>query len=902
MSESLNHLFDAFSKTAATYGSQPAITFKDHDSYQNLTYNDLYQKVIQLGNFLKTIGIGPQDRVALTLGNQPEYVISFFAIMYVEAIAVPLDSQFSATIIRNIIAHCGAKLLMTTQAMRTKIKADINNLQIVMIDSEIFKTQLKNADFNSTFKLSFSRDSLAMIFYTSGTTELPKGVMLSHTNLLTNVQSIQKLQIVHPGDGVISILPLHHAYPFTVTLLTPLLSGARIVYSPSLNSADLLACLSQEKIAIFVGVPQIFSQIHRSIDIKIKKLPLIKRILVNVLKELFYFLRKNFHVNLSKRLFKEIHKTFGQDLRFMVSGGARLDPAVALDFLKWGFTILEGYGLTETSPVVSFNPPGKPKIGSVGKPVANVEIKIIDPDQSGIGEVSIRGPNVMVGYYDLPEQTNAVLKDHWFYTGDLGFIDGQGYLYLVGRKKDIIVLSNGKKINPEKVEKHYTHNLYVKEIAVLATQAHGPFKGIEQLGAIVVINEDQFRSAHEINIHEKLKWEFENLSIQLPTYERITGFVISKENLPRTRLGKIMRYRLPELYNHLSEAYTPPLPPSSATLDADKTDSTLFAVHQFEEIIGKRVNLNDHLELDLGLDSLGRIELLLNLQERLNLKVSDEENMEFFMCQTVSELANQLKKFIPENAREAKDKNAPHWPMILKELPSEGTLHKIKTTFNWWEILINLIFITFFKLFFKIFFFLRTEGRNHLPQKRPYILCPNHSTYLDGLIIFSSLPYSIVLNTYFVGYNAVLEKAPIRSFVKIGRLIPIEVSFNLVEAFKACSFVLRHSKILCYFPEGQRSIDGELIEFKKGIGILVKELAVPVVPVYIEGAFRAWSRGQRFPKLACIKVKFGPIVTPQDLGSTDTSLVEGFDIYQHIAKNLQRQVLNLKTKMINTDV
>lgn len=893
MLESQSHLFEAFLKAAAAYAACPAITSKDPCAPQQLTYSELCRQAVQLGHFLKAKGIGPQDKVALILGNQPEYAVTFFAIMSAGATAVPLDNQFPSALIQNILLHCRAKLLIATQAVYEKIKLN-THVEIFIFDAGTLQARENEESPQPDFAPGFPSDSLAVIFYTSGTTEVPKGVMLSHVNLLANVRSLQDLKIVQPGDAVISILPLHHAYSFTATLLVPLFSGARIVYPASLNSADLLACLCQEKIAIFVGVPQVFSQIHRSIDARIKKLPLLKRAAVEALGKACYSLRKTFRLNLSKKLFKDIHKNLGPSLRFLISGGARLDPGMAADFEKWGFVILEGYGLTETSPVVSFNPPGAPKIGSVGKAIKDVEIRIVEPDADGRGEVVVRGPNVMVGYFDLPEQTRAVLKDNWFYTGDIGFLDRDEYLHLVGRKKEIIVLSSGKNIDPEKVERHYGRNPYVKEIAVLATPVQGLLKGIEQLAAVVVINEEQFRSANEINIREKLKWEFENLSLQLPSYERITGFVISKDNLPRTRLGKIMRYRLAELYGDLSLAASG-LSLPQAVRDSGANDVSLFALHQFEEVLGKKVNLRDHLELDLGLDSLTRIELLLALQERLNLKVSDEENMDFFLCQTVEELLNQFKKFIPAGSLGGKEQNVLQWNEVLKEMPSEVTLKKIKTSFAWWEIAVNVFFIAVFKVFFKMFFFLRVEGRKNLPPAGPYIICANHATYLDGLIIFSALPYKSVLDTYFVGYSAILEKGLIRSFIKIGRLIPISVSFNLMEAFKACSFVLRHSKVLCYFPEGQRSIDGELNEFKKGIGILVKELNVPVVPAYIEGAFKAWPRGRRFPRIGPIKVRFGPVLTPQALGAEDAA-PEKSSLYKNIARNLQQQVMALRQK------
>ncbi len=894
MSElNFSHLFDAFTKSVASYGPQPAIAYKDHQSYQTLTYNELNQKVIQFGNLLKAVGVRPQDKVAIILPNGPEYAVSFWGVMYASATAVPLDNQFSALQVQNILGHCGAKILITTQAIVEKVKKDSWPGQTIIVDSTAFQEQIKSVHADSQFVPNLFKDPLAVIFYTSGTTDLPKGVMLTHENLLANAASIRELHLVKAGDGVIAFLPLHHAYAFTVTLLTPLFNGARIVYPPSLNSADLLACLREQKIAIFVGVPQVFSMIHRAIDAKIKKMSFGKRSLIKLLSEILFGIRTISGVNLNKGVFKEMHQAFGSDLRFLISGGARLDPDITRDFFKWGFTVLEGYGLTETSPVASFNRPDKPKIGSVGQPLHNVEIKIMEPNEKGIGEVAIRGANVMKGYYEMPEQTKAVLKDGWFYTGDLGVFDAQGNLRLVGRKKELIVLSNGENINPEEVEKHYAQNSYIKEIAVLPTQSKGTIKGVEQLGAVVVVDEDQFKANNEINVYEKLKWQLETLSAQLKSYQRISGFVISKDNLPRTRLGKIMRYQLPQLYNNLDKrqpnVITDTSVEESVSNEISIDETTRLALAQLEEIVGKKVALKDHLELDLGLDSLTRIELLLSLQERLKFTLSDDESMDFYLCQRVEELVDQLKKFVSKKNTQAKASNAPQWKDILKEPAAKETLDKIQLNFSWWEVAFNLIIITFFKIIFKIFFLLKVEGRNNLPKDGPYLICPNHTNYLDGLIIFSALPYKLIFKTYFVGHSNFFETRILGPFMKIGRLISIEVSYNLTEAFKACAYVFQSSKIVCFFPEGQRSIDGELNEFKKGIGILIKELNVPVVPVYIEGAFKVWPRGQKFPKLGRIKVNFGVILTPNSL-EADISVEQNPEVYKLIAQNLQEKV------------
>lgn len=893
------HLFEAFHQAAETFSQQPALSYKEGNAYQSISYSALNQRIIQFGNLLRALGVRPQDKVAIILNNGPEYTTAFFAIMYTGATAVPLDNQFSDVQIQNILKHCGAKVFITTESIHLKIKKNNLAIQPLLIDTPTFENQINSVNLNYNFTPSIAKDALAVIFYTSGTTDNPKGVMLTHANLLSNVSALQELNIAQTKDSVISILPLHHAYSFTVTLLTPLFSGAKIVYPPSLNSADLLSCLREEKINVFVGVPQVFSLIHRSIDTKVKQLAPVKKWIVQHLAKVLYAFRKMTGINASKKLFKNMHAVFGDQLRYLISGGAKLDPEIATDFLKWGFTILEGYGLTETSPVVSFNLPGKYKIGSVGVPLKNVEIKIADPDAKGEGEVAIKGPNVMLGYYASPEQTAAVIKDGWFYTGDVGVIDSEGFLKLVGRRKEIIVLSNGKNINPEEVEKYYAQNPYVKEIAVLPTQSE-TLKGVEQLGAVVVVNEDQMKANNEINVYERLKWQLENLSAKLKSYQRISGFVISKENLPRTRLGKIKRYQLSELYRNLSQSHSSTSITDQAVQEdpADMiqiNETTRLALAQLEDVVGRKVNLKDHLELDLGLDSLTRIELLLNLQERLKFTLTDEQSMEFYLCQRVEELVNQLQKFVSDQWQASQTQNTLQWSTVLKEQPSAETLQKIKTTFTWWEMLINLLFISIFKILFKLFFFLKTEGRDNLPDKGPYLICPNHTNYLDGLIIFSALPYKVILNTYFVGYANFFENRIVGPFIKIGRLIPIEINHNLTEFFKACSYIFSRSMILCYFPEGQRSIDGQLNEFKKGVGILVKELNLPVVPVYIEGALEVWPRGQKWPKIFLpIKVKFGPILTPEKLGAQVTPIGKNIDCYKYVAKNLQQEILKLK--------
>ncbi len=895
----MSHIFKLFAQSSEATSLNTAVIFQKDGKYESLDYAALHQKSLIFGNFLRNTGVHPGDKVGVILENQPEYPIAFFAIMYTGGVSVPLDIQFSPEQIKQVLMQCEAEVLIVTKKIYHKFKKFLYNIKFIVIDSQEFQKELEGVSSEEKFNAQErGRDEIAVLFYTSGTTDNPKAVMLTHNNLLANVHSLEQLNIVNQHDSVVSLLPLHHAYSFTVTLLIPLLSGASIVYPPGITSIDLLSCLQKTSPTIFVGVPQVFSLIHHSINEKLKSLPLPKKFIALLLKNIFYICQQVFYINFNKYLFNEMHKRFGGNLRFMVSGGARLNPEIARDFVKWGFIILEGYGLTETSPVSAFNPVQKAKIGSVGKPIPQVEIKIIQKNKNNIGEIVIKGSNVMTGYYKMQEQTKEAIKEEWFHSGDLGYFDREGYLFLTGRKKELIVLSSGKNINPEEVEEHYSRCPFIKEICVLETKSEGSAEKI--LVAIVVADEEYFKDQQVTTIYDKLKWELDNLSIELPTYKRIHGFMISKEALPRTRLGKLMRYKGQQLYNDLLNSSKPEKKAYQKENIIDGYSGLYQSAMTFlQGSLKRKINIDDHLELDFGLDSLGKVELLMSLQEALELDISEDIAMDFFMSNTVKELLENLKKIFPQGESSAINKDAEVetknsrpivWKELLEEPLAPEILSKIRLIFTPVQIGISLFLIVLFKLVFSVFFLLKIEGEKNLKNEGPYLICPNHTSYLDGLLILSALPFSVALKTYFLGDSRFFERFLLKPFMKTAHLIPIELNFNLVDALKSCVFVLKNSKIICYFPEGQRSIDGEVKNFKKGIAILIKELNIPAMPVYIKGAFHAWPRGRRFPRLAPIKVKFGEMLKPTDL----TLDFPQEDCYETIAENLQKQVIRLK--------
>jgi long-chain acyl-CoA synthetase len=798
------------------------------------------------------------------------------------------------------LVHAKAKLLLTTEKTRNRVKDVLEDIPVIALDSAEFQQQLDEHTLKDPHKEGPQpRHDLATLFYTSGTTDLPKAVMLTHANLLANADSIARLGVLTHSDTVISVLPLHHTYAFTTTLLAPLLTGATVVFPPTISSVGLLTCIRSTQATILIGVPQMFTLIYRSIQEKIESIPPSKKFALRAASRISMAASRATGSNLNKKLFRTLHQAFGEHLRYMVSGGARLDPDIAKAFGQWGFTVLEGYGLTETAPLATFNTPGARKAGSVGKPIANVAVRIIDPDEKGIGEVAIKGPNVMKGYYNMPEQTRAVLKDGWFLTGDLGYVDKDGFLFLIGRKKEIIVLSSGKNINPEDIEKQYEQSPFIQEICVLATkQGTDYLKGVEHLAAVVSIDEEYFKAMQEPNIRQRLKWEIENLSSQLPTYKRLRGFVVTTQPLPRTRLGKLQRFQINELYTRLlkSSAGKPAGPPPKSEPDTGSEQYSHFAqiaLNFLSKTLRREVKAEDHLELDLGLDSLGRVELLLGLQNTLNLDLSEEEAMQFFMSNTVNDLLVELKKYLPRLSKDVQEEHLPVWGTILKEEPPEEIKQKIDLKVTASQIA-ALLLILVIKIIFRVCFLLKVEGRENVKHTGAYLICPNHVSYLDALVVLSALPFKTVLNTFFVGYNQIFKKFFLRNLTKMARLIPIETSYNLVDALRTCAYVLTHDRSVCYFPEGQRSIDGEVKEFKTGVGILMKEINVPVVPAFIAGSFEAWPRTRKFPRFRRITIRFGQRCTVKDLLDNDTDAPD--DAYQNIAHRLRQKVQGLKPR------
>lgn len=871
-----------FSQSASRVPRKTALKIKNGNQWEEISYEDLQAGVLKVAAFLFNQGFKKADRAVIFLENRSEWVMVYLGILHCGLISVPLDSHLNSEEAENLILDSGAKVLFCSQEIfHKKITPQIQGLlnKIVIID---FQGEEKNNcfDFRRIEKitpgnnfLEISPEDTASLIYTSGTTDKPKGVLLTHKNICSNFLSISKLNICLSSDSMFSILPLHHTYPLMAALIVPLLSGATVVFPPiDFQPQDLVKIVRESQVSILVGVPQLFSLIHNAIFEKVKKIPPI----------FLPFIKS------------KIRRGFGGKLRLFVSGGARLEPKVARNLTNWGFSIIEGYGLTETSPIVTLNSPGKVKFGSVGKPISGVEIKIENPDASGIGQVAIRGPNVMKGYFKQPQLTSAVIKDNWFFSGDLGYIDREGYLFITGREKEVIILSTGKTVYPEELEAYYSQSPYIKEICISQKEEKIFNHSVETLYAVVVPDLDYFRRNNEMNIYAKIRWELENLAKKLANYKHIMGFTVIKEDLPRTALKKIKRYEVRERYldKGLSRLDVEKDVSSSGDKEILSRDTTKKIIEYISKALAKQVSLDSNLELDLGIDSLSKVELALGLESLLSIKIPDNT---LYTVSTIREVVMKIEEIVDkkDSAEYALSEDAHKtWSQILKEPLKEKIRQRIRLTPRIIDWLISATFKGIFLFIFRGFWFLRIEKSNLLPKEGPYIICPNHASYLDGFVVFCSLPLKLAVNTYFIGNSDIFEHPSIRWAMKLGRLIPIDPSVNLTDAMQAVSFLLSEKKIVCIFPEGQRSIDEYIGEFKKGVGILIKELDIPAVPVYIKNSHRSWPRNFRLPRFCPMKIIFGRAHSREEILSQKQDL--GSDDYENISLRLKEEVEKLK--------
>ncbi len=527
----------------------------DFDTY---TYEEAGRIVKRLARvFVETFGLKPGMHAAVIGDNRPEWAFAYFAIQWAGAVVVPVDARLTPTEIRHILDH-GEVVLIVAQDRYIgdllDMKDTIPTLKyIVSMDPypdepsvPVLADLVEHAP-GEMDRVPRELDDLAVILYTSGTTGSSKGVMLTHRNIVSNVDDIYAFMDYGPGDMFFSVLPIHHSFENTAGFLGPIYGGATITFSRSiLRPREMRADMLDTRPTFFLAVPLLFEKIVAGIFREVKRAPAPRRAMFQVL----WNLSKLTGGKLGATLFKPVRAKLGLDrLKLIVSGGAALPPWVGEALKIMGFPLIQGYGLSETSPVLTVNPPERPKHHSVGLPLPSVEIKIFQPDEEGVGEIVARGPNIMKGYFKNEEATREVLDEEgWFYTGDLGYLDPDGYLVITGRKKSVIVTKGGKNIYPEEIENVLSQSPMVEEILALGIRTP---EGDEQVHVIIYPNyenvdlyfrEKGVQNPTEEDVEAVIRDSLKAYLPQLASYKRPRTFSIRQEEFEKTTTRKIKRF------------------------------------------------------------------------------------------------------------------------------------------------------------------------------------------------------------------------------------------------------------------------------------------------------------------------------------------------------------------------
>ncbi|MFC1510903.1 AMP-dependent synthetase/ligase [Candidatus Margulisiibacteriota bacterium] len=516
---------ELLSLNSEKYRGQVAFQMRrDKGGYRQFTFQQVNELIIKLQAALSKLGAKRGDRVALLSENRPEWAISYLAITGMGAVVVPLDAMLGQQEISPLLLDCGAKVII-----HSKKFADLP-----AAPQKIVMEEFRQLPANAPRKpYQVSGDDLAAIVYTSGTTGFPKGVMLTHRNIMSNVIAVASLFNLGPKDNFLSVLPLHHTFETTAGFLGPFYKGCTITYAESLKSYNILRNMQETGVTVMCGVPLLYQLFYDGIqrEVEEKKLSRVFGLLFSAAR----FFKYVIGVNLGRKLFSTVHKKFGGKIRFLVSGGAAIDPELVRNFELMGFTILQGYGLSESAPVLACNTLKKNKIGAVGQIIPGVELKIAGTDP--VGEILAFGPNIMKGYYKRRELTSRVLVNGWLHTGDVGYLDEEGCLFITGRSKNVIVTASGVNVYPEEIEFSLNKIPAIKESCVFGEKIKaGVRKGSEEVLAIIV--------PADASNQETIAQAVASHNARVADYKRIARFIIRNKDLPKTRLKKIKRFEL----------------------------------------------------------------------------------------------------------------------------------------------------------------------------------------------------------------------------------------------------------------------------------------------------------------------------------------------------------------------
>ena len=819
---------DFLRETTARQGSREALLIKPAFRYIRWTYERLWEDSGRVSTLIKRLGLVKGDQAILWGPNSPYWVLAFFGCLRAGVVLIPLDLRSAPDYVSRVISRTEPKLAFVS---RLTPKGDVD-LGVPEITLEEIESAI--AGLPDPSPISIDKEDLAEIMFTSGTTGDPKGVMLTHRNLTANIEGIAEYISVRPSSRLLSILPLSHMYEQMGGLLFALHSGASVTYPTSRQPTILARTMRERKITTMLMVPQALELLMNGIEREVNRQG--KERLWSIL------LKAAEHTpfGLRRHLFRTVHKQFGGKLDLIVSGGAALDHDLGRKWELLGVKVLQGYGATEASPVISNHTMEERRPDSTGRPLPNVQVKISEE-----GEILAKGENITPGYYKAPEETAKAFENGWYKTGDLGYFDEDGFLHIQGRVKDMIVLSSGQNVFPQDIQDILIKHPRVMDAVVVGLPRDN---SVEVHAALILDKSDAAQEA--------VNWT----NSQLAEYQRIRGFTVwTEEDFPRTHTLKVKN---PVVIETILEGTKPPstTTPSTNSTTAAGARGLIHVVADVSRRRVEEVTSTASLGNDLDLDSLGRIELLSAIEAELGVYLEESQV-------TPETTMDELDLLVEEGSRRPPMVKFPNWGMRLWARMVRGFIHQ------------GLVFPLM-----TIAYGLRVSGRDYLSGLNgPVLFACNHHLGLDNPLILKAVtrqwrrrlavaaaaelwgnPLWWVLNPLLGNGFPIAREGPIRpSLENLGNIID------------------RGWSVLIY-PEGVLTVGGPMQPFMQGVGLIAVEGRVPVVPLRLDVALA--GSPTRFPLLrrGKVEIRFGPPLT----------FTPGYD-YQQATLDIEQAVKSL---------
>ncbi len=886
---------ELFESAVKLHRNRPALRLvrKDGGEPISYSYGQLDEMAWQGAGVLRQAGIGSGDRVILMSENRPEWGISYFAILLAGATVVPLDRELTVAEVVNLakVSRARAAVLSRKVVERLAGEADI---AVPIGDGEGDPTVVWSpahpafaswlgaqpgiAETGETRVLAFDElltepdvsvgavapdtkgDVIASVIFTSGTTGTPKGVMLTHKNLTAMVSKLSSLFMLYKHDKLLSVLPLHHTLEFSAGFLMPLMHGASIDYLEEIDADTLASALEDEGVTGMVGVPALWQLLERKIYKNVGDAGVLVEKAFDTIVDLNRSLRDKLPWDLAagKLLFFPVHRKLGGRMRLLISGGSALPPETLKSFRGLGFNLYEGYGMTESSPVLTVTRPGDKVVsGSVGRALPGIDVRIDQPDANGIGEVIAKGPNVMIGYFENPEATAQALKNGWLHTGDLGRLDDEGNLFIVGRKKEMILGASGENVYPDELEEAYRDSKYVKEMSVVGLPLSGD-AGLETVAALIVPDYEQDGMSRE-DVREAVREHVKKVSKTLALHKRIKVLHLWDHDLPKTASRKVRRRDVVKELQRLERAAKGGAEAKQLAAGGEGDAGGAWLLDLLADVSQKkRGGLTSETRLEeLGFDSLMFTELAVAL-EAAGVNLPDPAELQGLetvadVQKLVARQGAKARSEKPKRDRLRREKDAEDKKDDDIDVPGPLVALGRRALRGGMRALYERV--------------LDTDVYGQVPPFGGYIVAANHASHLDtGLVKFAlgeqgDALVALAAKDYF--FDDPFRRMYFENFTN---LVPMERHGSLRESLRLAGEVIRDGYILLIFPEGTRSDTGVMSDFKPSLGYLAMTNKCGILPMYLSGTHEAMPKGRYLPKRGeRVAAHVGPYLSYEDV-------------------------------------